>query len=109
MHHPVGSKCLRAEGAWCLSGLENVMYTNLYDGVTSIEDNGVASLKDYGVALLKDDGVSEKMRMLTSDVLNGAKRPNLEEITPPVDGSENAQDVHAGRQEVKNTTIYAKA
>ena len=66
-----------------------------------MEDNGVASLKDNGVALLKDDRVSEKMKMLTSNVLIGAKRPKLEEITPPVDGSENAQDVHAGRQEIK--------
>ena len=33
------------------------------------------------------------MKTLTSDVLNGANRPKSEEITPPVDGLENAQEV----------------
>ena len=31
MHHPIRSKHLRAEGVWCLSSLENVTYTNLYN------------------------------------------------------------------------------
>ena len=38
--------------------------------------------------------VGEKMKMLTSDVLNGAKRPKSEVITPP----EDAQDVQEDKE-----------